>query len=113
MKKNLGDEYEYYALGESKGKYDKEYEVQGLLYLKKVDVAVLRKEKVVGVVSFKFVASNYQQNSNNYFENLIGECFNIQSNHIPFCHVFVTRSKIPYYTDDKVFKNLKKLKKII
>ena len=56
MKNNLGDEYEYYAKGESDSKYDKEYEVQGLLYPKKVDVAVLRKRKVVGVVSFKFVA---------------------------------------------------------
>lgn len=109
MKKNLGDEYEYYAKGEGGSKYDKEYTVQGLFYPKMVDVAVLRKGEVVGVVSFKFVASNYKQNSNNYFENLIGECFNIQANHIPFCHVFVTRSKIPYYNQKTDVKKLEEL----
>ena len=109
MKKNLGEEYEYYAKGESKGKYNKEYEIQGLLYPKKVDVAILRKGKVVGVISFKFVASNYKQNSNNYFENLIGECFNIQANHIPFCHVFVLRSEIPYYNENNVFENFEEV----
>ena len=55
MKKNLGEEYEYYAKGESGSKYDKEYTVQGLFYPKRVDVAVLKKGEVVGVVSFKFI----------------------------------------------------------
>ena len=36
-------------------KYDKEYTVQGLFYPKRVDVAVLKKGEVVGVVSFKFI----------------------------------------------------------
>ena len=59
---------------------------------------------MVGSISFKFVASNYSQNSNNYFENLLGECFNIQSNGIPFCHVFVIRDEIPYYDNKKKVK---------
>lgn len=66
-----------------------------------VDITVVKCGQVKGAVSFKFVASNYSQNSNNYFENLVGECFNIQAMDIPFCHVFVIRDKIPYYKRDR------------
>ena len=64
----------------------------------------------MGVVSFKFVSSNYSQNSNNYFENLLGECFNIQANGIPFCHILVMRDKIPYYNSEGDYKKPKNLK---
>lgn len=101
LKKHLGDGYEYYAAGPTDGRYDREYKVPGLFYDKMVDITVLKNREVVGAVSFKFVASNYSQNSNNYFENLVGECFNIQAMDIPFCHVFVIRSKIPYYKRDR------------
>ena len=101
LRKHLGDGYEYYAAGPTDRRYDKEYRVAGLFYDKMVDITVLKNGEVVGAVSFKFVASNYSQNSNNYFENLVGECFNIQAMDIPFCHVFVIRSKIPYYKRDR------------
>lgn len=104
LKKYLGSGYEYYAAGDSGSPYDKEYKVPGLFYDKMVDITVLKNKKVVGAVSFKFVASNYSQNSNNYFENLVGECFNIQAMDIPFCHVFVIRDKIPYYNRDRKVK---------
>lgn len=109
MKKNLGDGYKYYAIGESSDKYDKEYKVPGKFYDKMMDITILKNSEVVGAISFKFVASNYSQNSNNYFENLVGECFNIQANDIPFCHVFVIRSRIPYYDNNK---NVKKYEEI-
>lgn len=105
VKKHLGGEYEYYAMGDNESKYDKEYKVPGSLYDKMVDVTIVKNNEVKGAISFKSVASNYNQNSNNYFENLVGECFNIQENNIPFCHVFVIRDKIPYY-DTK--RNVKK-----
>lgn len=101
LKKNLGSGYEYYAANDSNGPYDKEYQVPGLFYPKMVDITVVKGGQVKGAVSFKFVASNYSQNSNNYFENLVGECFNIQAMDIPFCHVFVIRDKIPYYKRDR------------
>lgn len=97
MWKYLGDGYEYYAAGDGNSKYDKEYKVPGLFYDKMVDITIVKNNKVKGAISFKFVASNYNQNSNNYFENLVGECFNIQAMDIPFCHVFVIRDNIPYY----------------
>lgn len=101
LRKNLGSGYEFYAAGEGNGRYDREYKVPGLFYDKMVDITVIKNGKVKGAVSFKFVASNYSQNSNNYFENLVGECFNIQAMDIPFCHVFVIRDKIPYYNRDR------------
>lgn len=104
LKKYLGSGYEYYAAGEGNSQYDREYKVPGLFYDKMVDITVLKNNRVVGAVSFKFVASNYSQNSNNYFENLVGECFNIQAMDIPFCHVFVIRDKIPYYNRDRKVK---------
>ena len=110
LKQNLGDDYEYYAKGLTENKFDKEYKVQGKLYEKFEDVTILKDNKVVGVVSFKFIASNYAQNSNNYFENLLGECYNIQANGIPFCHVFVTRYKVPYYTSEKELKRYDEFK---
>lgn len=109
LKKNLGSDYEYYAAGDSNSKFDKEYKVIGQFYDKMVDITVTKNDNVKGAVSFKFVASNYSQNSNNYFENLIGECFNIQAKDIPFCHVFVIRDKIPYY-DNK--RNVKKYEQL-
>lgn len=110
LKKQLSSEYELYAMGKDKSnKYNKEYKVSGKFYNKDVDITIVKNNEVKGAVSFKFVASNYSQNSNNYFENLVGECFNIQANNIPFCHVFVIRDKIPYY-DNK--HNVKKYEQL-
>jgi len=109
LKKHLGPDYQYYAADKGNGQYDKELKVTGIFYPKNVDIAVVKNGQVKGAVSFKFVASNYSQNSNNYFENLIGECLNIQAMGIPFCHVFVIRDKIPYYTRDRTVKKYEQL----
>src|SRR3989344_5705191 len=62
---------------------DKSYSVRGLgtggeetlngkYYPKILDVSVLKNDKIITTISFKFVTSNYKQNANNYFENLLG-----------------------------------------
>ena len=105
MEEYLGSSYEYYSIGKNKNnRFNREFKVPGKLYDKNSDITIVKNGKVVGSISFKFVASNYSQNSNNYFENLLGECFNIQSNGIPFCHVFVIRDEIPYYDNKKKVK---------
>jgi len=88
-----------------------EYIIKGKFYDKRVDVVILKKGLPKGVVSFKFVSSNYSQNSNNYFENLIGECYNIQMNKIPFCHVLVIRKNMPYFEDGGTFRKLEIISK--
>lgn len=111
LKKYLGNEYKFYSYGWDDSEFDKEYNVQGIAYKKRSDITVLNKNNdVVGVVSFKFISSNYSQNSNNYFENLLGECFNIQAKKIPFCHILVIRDQIPYYNSNQDCNKIDKLK---
>lgn len=107
IRKNLKGNYELHSLDPVSN--SREETVKGLFYDKNVDITIKKHEEVLGAVSFKFVASNYSQNSNNYFENLLGECYNIQANKIPFCHIFVVRKKIPYYDKEKNVKRYESL----
>jgi len=97
----LNDEeerYKIYSLGFDEGK---EYSIKGRYYPKKEDVVVLdENDQPILAVSFRFVVSNYFQNANNYFENLIGEIANIKFNNICFGHILVLRSKTPYYNEN-------------
>ena len=40
---------------------------------------------------------NYSQNSNNYFENMLGETANIRSNSTPYFQIFIIPDTLPYY----------------
>ena len=79
----------------------KEATVDGKYYPKDLDVAVFKDDKIIATVSFKFVTSNYQQNANNYFENLMGETANIRRQNIGFVHFLVLRGHTPYYSKNK------------
>lgn len=74
--------------------------IPGRYMEKSVDVAICKGEKVLGAVGFKFVMSNYKQNSNNYFESMLGETANIRCNHIPYFQIFVLLKELPYYKKD-------------
>ena len=41
--------------------------------------------------------NNYSQNSNNYFENMLGETANIRCANIPYFQIFIIPEKLPYY----------------
>lgn len=91
-KRILGDHYEVFYLNGS------EFVVNGRYYPKTVDIAISLKDKEPKfVISFKFVTSNYKQNVNNFFENLLGECANIRTEKIGFGHIMILRDKIPYF----------------
>ncbi|MDO8610190.1 MAG: hypothetical protein Q7R95_06570 [bacterium] len=77
----------------------------GKYYPKNLDITVLKEEKILSTVSFKFVTSNYKQNGNNYFENLLGETANIRRVNVGFAHLLVLRARTPYY--DKNSGNLR------
>lgn len=79
----------------------KEATIDGKYYPKDLDIAIFKKNKIVATVSFKFVTSNYQQNANNYFENLMGETANIRRQNIGFAHFLVLRGHTPYYSKNK------------
>lgn len=64
----LGEEYSAMSLGTGG-----EYKIEGKYYPKILDITIFSNQKPIVTLSFKFVTSNYAQNSNNYFENLLGE----------------------------------------
>ncbi len=88
----------------------KEVQTEGEYYTKIIDVAIVKRgvkviKKRVGfksvfyipeiemAISIKFITSNFKQNANNYFENLLGECANLRVRGIKFGHFVVFRDK--------------------
>ena len=47
---------------------------------------------------------NYSQNSNNYFETMLGETANIRANSIPYFQIFIIFEKVPYYKNGGAFQ---------
>ncbi len=93
IRKALGDEYEIVGQSLTTGS---EKKIQGMYYSKNVDVCVKRAGRDLGVISVKFVRSNYRQNSVNYFENQMGETANLRQNNIVFGHLMLLTDPIPY-----------------
>ena len=93
LKQIWGKEYEYFSMGDG----SKEAKVDGKYYPKDIDIAVMKDEKAILCLGIKFITSNYKQNANNYFENMMGETANIQANQIPYVHLIVMRYETPYY----------------
>lgn len=72
---------------------------------KNVDITIEKDGVAIAGIAVKFVMQNYSQNSNNYFENMLGETANIRSNHHPYFQIFIILDKLPYYKKDKsIFK---------
>jgi len=99
----------------------KEVQTEGEYYKKMIDVAIVKKdveviEKKVGLkkvfyipkiemaISIKFITSNFKQNANNYFENLLGECANLRARGIKFGHFVIFRDRMPYFERSKKIK---------
>lgn len=98
LKERLQDDnYSVYSLGYGRGK---EHKITGRYVDKAVDITVKEKDKPVAGIAVKYVMSNYSQNSNNYFENMLGETANIRSAKIPYFQIFVIPDKIPYFDKD-------------
>ena len=86
--------YTVSSLGYGAGK---EKNINGRYIDKAVDITISEKGKAIAGIAVKFVMSNYSQNSNNYFENMLGETANIRSAQIPYFQVFVIPDKMPYF----------------
>jgi len=106
IESSLDESYSVRSLGKGG-----EVEIEGKYYPKTVDISILNKDKIVATISFKFVTSNYKQNANNYFENLLGETANIRRVNVGFAHFLVLRAHTPYYDKNKgnLRGNLKKI----
>lgn len=96
LEDNLGKGYSILSLGNGG-----EANLNGKYYPKNLDISVIKDNKILATISFKFVTSNYKQNANNYFENLLGETANIRRVNVGFAHFLVLRAKTPYYNKNK------------
>lgn len=92
----LGNDYSANSLG-LLGDHSKESCVKGRYLDKKVDITIHKQDDDVAGLAVKFVMSNYSQNSNNYFENMLGETANIRTARIPYFQIFCIFDKLPYY----------------
>ncbi len=92
----LGDDYKVWSQGYGD---DKEKAINGRYIDKKVDITIedARTSKPVAGIGVKFVMQNYSQNSNNYFENMLGETANIRTANCPYFQIFIILDKLPYY----------------
>ena len=93
----LGPDYEIISQGYG---VDKETRIQGRYMEKLVDITVTKEDKAVAGIAVKFVMQNYSQNSNNYFENMLGETANIRANKCPYFQIFIILDRLPYYKKD-------------
>lgn len=98
LRVRLGDGYDIQGLSDAPG--SKEVVVEGLYYKKKVDISVSYMRHLLGVVSCKFIQSNYRQNANNYLEKQMGETSNLRSNDLVYGSIFCLPEPIPYKNKD-------------
>ena len=81
------------------GRYDK----------KNTDITIYENAVAISGIAVKYVMSNYSQNSNNYFENMLGETANIRCKHIPYFQIFIIFDLLPYYDKEG---NIKKWERV-
>ena len=94
LKEKLGEGFSILSQGYGN---DKEGSINGRYYPKNVDITINYQNKPVAGFAVKFVMRNYSQNSNNYFENMLGETANLRSNAVPYFQIFIIFDKVPYY----------------
>ena len=102
MHERLGAEYSIWSQG---FRNNKEGTISGRYMDKKVDISIFRNVHPVCGIAVKFVMQNYSQNSNNYFENMLGETANIRAAKCPYFQIFIIPEKLPYYEKDGAFKH--------
>lgn len=92
----LGPNYKIWSQGYLRGK---EKQIKGRYIDKWVDITIedISLKKPVAGIGVKFVMQNYSQNSNNYFENMLGETANIRTAKCPYFQIFIILDKLPYY----------------
>jgi len=97
LSRRLGEGYHICSQGFGLGK---EFTVRGRYVPKRVDITIFKQDKVAAGVAVKFVMQNYSQNSNNYFENMLGETANIRAAGYPYFQIFIIQDQLPYYRRD-------------
>lgn len=102
----LSEEYSVHSLGMGEGKESK---MDGRYMQKTVDITILKNDVDIAGIAVKFVMNNYSQNSNNYFENMLGETANIRANNKKYFQIVILPEKMPYYDKDGHIKKWEKI----
>ena len=100
LQNRLGNDYQICSLGIGNGK---EVKLNGRYTEKVVDITIKKAGKSVAGIGVKFIMQNYSQNSNNYFENMLGETANI-----PYFQIFIIPDTLPYFEDGGTIKKWEK-----
>ena len=106
IKDKLGDEYKIKSLGLGEGKEGK---LDGRYMEKIVDILISKNGNDLGGIGVKFVMNNYSQNSNNYFENMLGETANIRTNNKDYFQILILPDEMPYYNNKGIITKWEKL----
>lgn len=106
------------------GEKDGELKSPGAYYPKNVDIAAVighveqtsgssykveSSDQILGILGVKFVVTNFKQNANNYFENMMGETANIQQLGIPYSHFIAIPTQIPFLSKDGSVRKIERL----
>jgi hypothetical protein len=76
---------------------------------KTVDILISKNEKDIAGIGVKFVMNNYSQNSNNYFENMLGETANIRTNNKDYFQILILPDEMPYFNKKGVITKWEKI----
>jgi hypothetical protein len=95
----LGKEYEVKALGFGN---EQEAVIIGRYINKKVDITVVKNGFQIAGIAVKFIMTNYAQNSNNYFESMLGETANIRSANKKYFQVIILPEELPYFDKEDI-----------
>jgi len=106
IKDKLGNKYKIKSLGVGDGKEGK---LDGRYMEKTVDILISENGNDLAGIGVKFVMNNYSQNSNNYFENMLGETANIRTNNKDYFQILILPDEMPYYNNKGVITKWEKL----
>lgn len=96
LQNRLGEEFTVKSLGLGDGK---EQKIKGRYLNKVVDLTIQKHDSPIAGIGIKFVMQNYAQNSNNYFENMLGETANIRSERIQYFQILIIPERMPYFNN--------------
>lgn len=99
LSEKLGKDFKIMALGFDNGK---EKKVEGQYYNKNIDICISYKNIDISGMSIKFITGNYKQNSNNFFENLLGETANVKRKNFKYANFMIIPQYLPYFTNSPI-----------
>lgn len=98
------------AVGKGSPFLDKEMKVKGKYYDKNCDITVVDdKNTPISVVEVKFITTNFKQNANNYFENLLGATTNLKENGVGVTQFIIIPAEIPYLDKNRKITKIEKI----